>query len=119
MWSATLANFSPISAGSLENIPVLWNTRLAGNSVDPTTSVVQFAFPVSSGDPLHPAQPVTWYAGSWMTGTTIEGYVALCLVGPGAGGVVVLTAGVTYDVWSRVTGNPEIPQKFCGQQRVY
>ena len=79
---------------------------------------MQFAFPVSSGNPLGPAEPSTWYAGSWLLGTNIRGYVAQALVGPG-GGVVTLTAGTAVDVWSEVLGAPECPRKFAGQLPVY
>ena len=119
-----MAGFQPISALSLENINVIWTADLAGTTIDPTgvsTSttalVVQFAFPVSSGNPLLPAQPVTWYQGNWVLGTTIRGYVAQCPVGPG--GVVTFTPGQKYDVWSQVQGSPEQPEKYVGTQAVY
>ncbi len=79
---------------------------------------MQFAFPQSSGNPLAPAEPSTWFAGTWLTGTNIRGYVSQILVGPG-GGVVTLTAGLAYDVWSEVLGTPESPRKFAGQLAVY
>jgi len=33
--------------------------------------------------------------------------------------VVTLTAGLTFDVWARVTGIPESPAKFAGTLAVY
>jgi hypothetical protein len=124
-WEATLMNFGPIAAISLEEVNVLWNTMLAGTELDPTGQtqgqselVVEFAFPVSSGNPLAPAQPGTWFTGSWLTGTNIRGYVAQALVGPG-GGVVTLTAGQAVDVWCQVVGTPENPKKFAGALPVY
>jgi hypothetical protein len=117
-------NFGPIAAISLEEVNVLWNTMLAGTELDPTGQTegepqldVLFAFPVSSGDPLAPAQPSTWYAGAWLTGTNIRGYVAQALVGPG--GLVTLTAGEAFDVWSKILGSPEEPVKFAGTLPVY
>ena len=120
-----MAAFAPISALSLEMVNVSWTSDLDGTSIDPTGQTagqavltVQFAFPVSSGNYAAPAQPTVWYAGSWLLGGTGRGYVSQCLVGPG-GGVVTLTAGQDYDVWSEITGTPESPRKFAGVQPVY
>jgi len=116
---ALMDRFTPIAAISLQEVNVLWTSDLAGTSINPTTAplAVQMAFPISSGVPAMPAQPVTWYTASWLTGTTIKGYVAQCLVGPG--GVVTLTSGQSYDVWSKIQGSPEIPALFAGVQQVY
>ena len=117
--------FKPISAGSLECINVTWQGGLAGTSIDPTGQTegqtelpVQFAVPVSSGNPLAPAQPVTWYTATWLLGSTSIGYVAQGLVGPG-GGAVTLTSGTAYDVWGKIIGAPEVPEKYAGTQEVY
>ena len=59
---------------------------------------------MSSGNPLAPAEPSNWYAGSWLDGTTSIGYIAQCLAGPD--GTVALTAGTAYDVWSQIQGTP-------------
>jgi hypothetical protein len=125
MWEVIMANFSPVSALSLANINATWTSSLAGTSVDPTGQTegqaqleVQFAFPVSSGNPSAPSEPVTWFTGSWLLDGTAAGYVAQCLVGPG-GGVLTLTAGQSYDVWSKITGSPESPCIFVGTQPVY
>jgi len=119
-----MAPFPPIAAVSLECVNVTWNSDLDGTSIDPTgqTSgqpelVVQFAFPLTSGNYYAPAQPVTWYTASWLLNGTGKGYIAQCLVGPS--GVVALSAGLSYDVWSKITGSPESPQKFAGVQAVY
>jgi hypothetical protein len=114
-----MAAFDPISSDSLEEVNVRWTSDLDGTSVDPTTAplTVQMAFPVSSGDPLHPNHATTWYAASWLAGGTGKGWVAQCLVGPG-GGVTTLTAG-RYDVWSWVQGSPESPKKYAGTLTVY
>lgn len=116
-----MQDFDPIAAVSLENVPVTWVARLAGVEIDPSPTglnlPVQFAFPVSSGNELQPAEPGTWINGSWFAGTTSVGHVAIILAGPG--GAVTLSAGTTYDVWSRIIGSPEQPAKFCGQLRVY
>ena len=75
------------------------------------------AFPATSGNPARPAEPSSWLAASWLQGSPAKGYVAQCLVGPG--GVVQLTAGLTYDVWSKITGSPESPAIFAGTLEVY
>jgi len=119
-WKAVLvAGFTPIASISLQEINILWTSDLAGTVVDPTVLplVVQMAFPVSSGNLNAPAQPVTWYAASWLPSTTVKGWVAQCLVGPG--GMLTLTAGQSYDVWSQIQGSPEIPKVFAGVQQVY
>jgi hypothetical protein len=118
-WRIIMAKFDPISAGSKVYVNALWTTDLAGTVIDPTSPLltVQFAFPVSSGDESNPALPVTWYAGSWLAGTSGKGFIAQCLVGPG-GGLVTLTAGVKYDVWSQILGSPEQPREFVGVQPV-
>jgi hypothetical protein len=124
-WKIMTTLYAPISALSLAEINVLWTSDLDGTSIDPTGQTagqsllpVQMAFPVSSGNPAAPAQPVTWYTAAWLLGGTGRGYVAQSLVGPG-GGVVTLTAGQSYDVWSRITGSPESPVIFAGTQPVY
>ena len=118
------ANFSPIAAVSLEYVNVTWTSRLAGTSIDPTGQTsgqsqlpVQMAFPVSSGNALAPAEPATWYTAAWLTGTTSTGYIAQCLVGPA--GLVQLTAGQAYDVWSKILGSPEQPCRYAGTLKVY
>jgi len=120
-----MGNFAPIAAISLEEVNVTWTSELAGTSIDPTGATenqpalpVQMAFPVSSGNPAEPTSPVTWFTASWLLGGTSIGYVAQCLVGPG-GGVVTLTAGLSYDCWSKISGAPEVPARFAGALPVY
>jgi hypothetical protein len=124
-WRTTMTIFQPISALSLVMVNVSWTSDLDGTRIDPTGQtagqaalIVQFAFPLSSGNYTAPAEPVTWYTGSWLLGGTGRGYIAQCLVGPG-GGAVTLTAGQSYDVWSKITGTPESPAIFAGTQPVY
>lgn len=123
-WKATLINFDAISALSPENINVNWDSHFAGLEYDPTGQTtgqpqlaVTMALPVSSGNILAPAQPVTFYTASWYTGTTVKGWIAYLTVGPG--GAVTLSSGTTYDVWSQLHGTPDSPVKFVGQLRVY
>jgi len=72
-------------------------------SFDPSGDVVQFAF-VSPGK-----TPTTWFAGSW--DTSAGTYDAKILVGPS--GTVTLSKG-RYDVYLRITDNPEIPVRLAG-----
>jgi hypothetical protein len=76
---------------------------LAPSAYNPTADVVQFAFTPSS---YPETSPVTWYTGSWVTYPGPQ-YWAQCLVGPANGGVV-LTLG-SYQVWLKITDNPEVP----------
>ena len=119
-----MSSFPPIAALSLEEVNVTWTSELAGTTVDPTGVTagstllpVQMAFPVSTGNPSAPAEPVTWLTASWLIGGTSIGYVSQALVGPG--GVVTLTAGIAYDCWGKITGTPESPVKFAGSIEVY
>ena len=115
-----MASFEPIAAISPQYVNVSWTSELDGTTVDPTITplTVQLAFPVSSGVAARPAEPVTWYAASWLAGGIGRGYIAQCLVGPSPG-LVQLTAGTSYDVWSRILGTPEQPTIFAGVQPVY
>ena len=119
-----MANFPPIAAISLEEVNVTWESGLAGTTIDPTGQTageaqlpVQMAFPVSSGNPAAPAEPSAWFTATWLIGGTSTGYVSQALVGPG--GVVTLTAGMSYDVFGKVIGTPESPVKFAGTIEVY
>jgi hypothetical protein len=116
-----VADFDPIAAVSTENVNISWSADLDGTTVDPTNPplTVQFAFPLSSGNPDRPARPVTWYPGSWLAGGLGgQGFIAQCLVGPD-GGAVTLTAGQSYDVWGQILGTPEQPARFAGTLPVY
>lgn len=70
---------------------------------DPTGLPVEAAFKLPG---VNPAAP-DWKTATWFTGS-FGRFFALCLVGPGAGAALNLTAG-TYKMWLRITGNPEIP----------
>lgn len=72
---------------------------------DPSSDVVQFAF-MADAYPMNAPGPSDWHAGSW---SVLPGpqYWAQCLVGPANGGVV-LSQGL-WQVWLKVTDNPEVP----------
>lgn len=66
-----------------------------GNPLTISGDTVQFAFTRLTDNPS------TWVAGTWGASN-----VARCLVGPG--GVITLTPE-RYQVWIKITDNPEIP----------
>ena len=77
---------------------------VGGTIQNPSADPVAFAFMPSPPD----ANPGVsdWHTGSWIT-TTSGTYAAQILLGPGVGGLA-LAAGV-YNVWIRITDNPEVP----------
>lgn len=90
---------------STEYVPLLVSATVAGQSgYNPTGDVVQMAF-MATGNP----GPSDWHTAIWQVYTSSGGaaYVALCLVGPGAGGVP-LAVGM-YSIWFKVVDSPEVP----------
>lgn len=67
--------------------------------INPTTDVVQFAFTAFN------VSPTAWSTGSWDPGG--PPYSARILVGPANGGVVLVPG--SYEVWIKITDNPEVP----------
>ena len=124
-WKAVLMNFEPVAAISLEYLNMLWTADLAGTELDPTGQTagqlqlsVLFAVPQSSGNPLEPAVPSVWYTAVWLLGGNIRGFVSQGLVGPSPA-PVQFTAGLSYDVFGKIEGAPEVPVKFCGTVSAY
>lgn len=103
-----------VSALSLQYIMIKVSATKDGLAVDPTGNTVQMAFPLAGAAPV----AGDWKSASWETDATTspDTYYARCLVGPS--GTVALTAG-TYDVWVKVTDNPEIPVMKCGLLEVF
>lgn len=100
-----------ISQLSREYLPVTVSASDDGQPYNPTADLVEFAFTPAGTS----TQPSTWYAGEWDSTTANPGtneYTALCLIGPG--GTAVLTPA-RYDVWLRITDNPERPVVPAGQ----
>lgn len=81
-------------------VPVITSGPGAPN---PLTDPVAFAFKALGTDPSGP----DWITASWVTSALNGQYLAQCLVGPGAGGTVLVIG--SYVIWVRVTDNPEIP----------
>jgi hypothetical protein len=89
-------------------IPV--NAQKSGVSYNPTNDVIQFAFLLNIN--AYP-QLSDWVPGSWDTGSnSLYPYLAECLVGPN-GGAINLAIG-TYNIFLKVTDNPEIPVFLAG-----
>jgi hypothetical protein len=89
-------------------------TKVAADKFDgdwdynPTNDKVEFAFTDEGG----PVDDTSWYNGSWEThGSAHPKYFALCLVGPS--GTVTLSPG-SYEIWVKITDNPEIPVEYAG-----
>jgi hypothetical protein len=124
-WRVIMAVFEPVASLSAENVNATWTSDLGGTEVDPTAAPgmgVKFAFPVSSGDELNPAQPASWFGGTWLAPTAgrYKGFIAQCIIGPTAlGGLVQLARGAKYDVWSEVDTGSETVRKFVGVLPVY
>lgn len=102
-----------ISSLSLEYVRVPVSARVSGNPVNPTSDTVAMAFMVGRTNP----SVGDWKSASWDTDatTTPTTYRAQCLVGPS--GTVTLVPGV-YQVWIKVTDNPEVPIKLAGPLKV-
>jgi len=73
---------------------------------DPSTDVVQFAFPPST---YPPTSPGTWYTGSW---AVFPGpvYWAQCLVGPANGGVSLAIG--RYQGAVKITDSDAVPVEY-------
>jgi hypothetical protein len=98
-----------VSSLTTEYVRVQVAVKDSGEFVDPTSDLVQMAFPLPGVEP----SGGDWQAASWESdvGTTPPSYFARCLVGPL--GTVILADG-TYDVWVKITDTPEIPVRKVG-----
>jgi hypothetical protein len=92
-----------LPAISLEYIRAAWSATVAGVAVNPSDP----ALPVVMAFPRVGATPVTWYGAEWESDGA-GNWRARCLVGPA--GTVTLNPG-DYDVWVKVTSDPEIPAR--------
>jgi hypothetical protein len=94
-----------MSPASLQYVQASVNAAVNDVPYNPTADPVAFAF-LAPGASVFGAQ---WWTGSWASTQSANGgtsYTAQCLVGPG--GTVQLATG-TYQVWVRITDNPEVP----------
>jgi hypothetical protein len=97
--TASIADLQVSSASKqYVRVPV---TETSGG--DPTTDAVAFAFPSPN------QEPVTFYTGSWTTEAGI--YYAQCLIGPGT---PTILAVAFYDVYVKISDNPETPVLLAG-----
>jgi hypothetical protein len=93
-----------IDRDSREYVEAEVTATIQGESYDPTTDPVEFAFSPVGG------RPISWYPGGWDgTGPRPDTttYRAQILIGPDSSGPV-LDPG-KYAVWIRITDNPEQP----------
>lgn len=95
-----------LSALSLEYVLAQVRIKVGGVVIDPTDYEVEMAFPAPRVDPV----VLDWAAADWET--VGSRYFARCLVGPG--GTITKAKG-RYDVWAKVTANPEIPARRVGR----
>lgn len=100
-----------LSSLSTEYVQVPVSATAAGVPVNPTSDQVQFAF-MPTGNPAG----ADWHLGSWET-IAPDTYLAQILVGPGSGGIP-LAAGTTYQIWVKVTDNPEQPVRQVGLLKI-
>jgi hypothetical protein len=98
-----------ISVQSTEYLRVPVSARSSGAWVNPTSDVVALALPYRGVVPVSG----DWKAATWETDstTTPATYYARLLVGPGG---TAYQAG-TFDVFVKVTDNPEIPVLLAGE----
>jgi len=93
-----------VSALSTEYLLIPVAATEQGITVNPTTQSVDVAATVQGAEPLSG----DWKSAAWESDTTDADspvYSARLLIGPA--GVLTLTAGV-YELWLRVTDNPEV-----------
>jgi len=98
-----------IAAISTQYVPVVVNIQSGGQTVNPTSDTVQFAFTQNG------VEPSTWTAGAWIASSTPP-YYAQILVGPS--GAVTLTAGV-YTIWVQVDISPQVAAFPAGTLVIY
>ena len=80
-------------------------TARSASGYDPTGDTVQFAFTPLTYPQTQPGSG-DWHAGSWATFPG-PAYWAQCLAGPANGGISLAVG--TYQVWVKITDNPEVP----------
>jgi hypothetical protein len=98
-----------LSALSTQYILIPVRATSGGAPYNPTADVVAMAFADGWAEPGSGA----WNTGSWASTSTVNGYyLAQCLVGPQNGGNVLAIG--TWNVWLRITDNPEVPVISAG-----
>lgn len=97
-----------MSVLSTQYVQIPVDTTFNGTQYDPTADVVQMAFMLTPPG-LNPGNS-DWKTASWVSpGSGL--YAIRCLVGPG--GSNPLSVG-NYNVWVKVTDNPEVPVQVAG-----
>lgn len=93
-----------INSKSVEYLPVQIIVTKGGSPFDPTVDDGYLAVPVET------IEPTTWFSATWET--IGSNYYLRILVGTGAD--VALEPG-TYDVYSKISDDPETPVTFAGK----
>lgn len=99
-----------ISALTLEYLRYPITARRDGADIDPTGDAVAFAVVAARTEPVSG----DWKVGEW----EIDGDTTYARVLVGPGGTITLTPE-RYDVWLRITDDPEIPVRKIGSLRVF
>lgn len=103
-----------LSTLSREYVRVQVSATEAGSPVNPTADTVQMAVTAAGVDPT-----TEWATASWETEVTATGtkYYARIQVGPSS--TVGQLAVGNYEIWVKVTDNPEVPVAQVGRLAIY
>lgn len=96
-----------MSVLSTQYVMVPVDTTANGAPYNPTADVVQMAFMLTP--PGSNPGVSDWKTASWVT-TSSGNYTVRCLVGPAG---TALAVG-NYNVWIKITDNPEVPVQNVG-----
>jgi hypothetical protein len=97
-----------VPASTLEYLPIWVRMKQNGAWLDPTSDPVETALTAQGVDPVGG----DWVAGDWTTDSSCTPhrfYARRTLNGVAAG---------SYDVWCRITDDPEVPVRRCGTLKV-
>jgi hypothetical protein len=105
----TLTTERRITSGSTELVSVWIDSN---ETVTLSAQTVVIAFQPRR---VEPNGDTTWRAATWV-GSAGTARAARLLIGPATSNVIPLGE---YDVWAKITDNPEIPEVPCGRLRIY
>jgi hypothetical protein len=104
-------NSISFSVLSTEQVAVDITAMTGGESSNPTSSTVQFAFINGPSNP----QSDDWKTGSWAS--VNAPYIAEILVGPDNGGLALATG--SYMIWVKIIATPQVPVFHVGTLRIF
>lgn len=105
----TLTHTRRITEGSVEFLTIWLDS--AGTA---TLSAQPIAIALTASN-RNPDVTTTWRTAAW-TGSAGTARGAAILIGPGTSHVIPKG---TYNVWSKLTDSPEVPETFHGRLTVY